>query len=92
MILRENDVTGVTYTIDEENGMIGSPEFGKPSRRGKAPEVTIRTLLYPEIRPGHPVKVASRDLNGTFKVKNVKHRGDTHGPDWMTEVEIIPKG
>jgi len=90
VITSENSVVGVTYTISEENGMIGSPEFGKPSKKGKAPDVTVRSLLYPEIRPGHPVTVISRELNGTFKVKNVKHRGDTHGPDWLTEVEITP--
>ncbi len=90
MILSEDTAVGQTYTISEENGMIGSPEFGRPSRKGKAPDVTVRSLLYPEIRPGHPVNVTTRDLNGLFKVKDVKHKGDTHGTDWMTTVEIKP--
>jgi len=92
VIVSEEETVGQTYTLSEENGMIGSPEFGKPSKKGKAPDVTIRSLLYPEIRPGHPVNVISRDLKGVFKVKNVKHRGDTHGQDWLTEVEIKPIG
>jgi hypothetical protein len=90
VILREDEVAGDIYTLGEAQGMIGSPEFGKPTKKGRPPEVTIRCLLYPQIRAGHPVDVTSRDLNGTFKVKSVKHRGDTHGPDWMTEVEVTP--
>jgi hypothetical protein len=90
MILHEDDTVGTTYVISEGNGMIGSPEFGKPDKKTKAPNVTIRALLYPEIRVGHPVRVESRDLTGTFKVEEVRARGDSHGDDWLTEVEVKP--
>lgn len=90
IILQTDQATGQTYHISEETGLIGSPEFGHPNRKGKAPDVTVRTLLYPEIRPGHPVYIKSRELDGLFKVKKVRHKGDTHGNDWVTEVEIQP--
>jgi hypothetical protein len=90
LVLKDDDAVGEVYTISEAEGMIGSPEFGKPDRKGRAPIVTIRTLLHPKIRPGHPVTVSSRDLSGTFKVLKVKHRGDSLGSDWVTSVEIRP--
>jgi hypothetical protein len=91
MFLREDDAVGAIYEIGQKTGMIGSPEFGKPDRKGRSPDVTIRTLLYPEIRPGHPVRITSRDLNGMFKVKKVKHRGDNLEGDWVTEVEVMTR-
>lgn len=90
MILSETSTVGEVYIIGEAEGMIGSPEFGKPSRKGKPPDVIVRCLLHPKIRPGHEVEISSRDLNGIFRAKSVKHHGDTHGSDWLTEVEITP--
>ncbi len=92
MILQEDETVGDTYTLGEAEGMIGSPEFGKPSKKGRPPDVRLRCLLHPKIRPGHDVEINSHELKGTFKVKSVKHRGDTHGGDWVTEVEIAPPG
>lgn len=88
VILREEDTTGQLLVLNEANGMIGSPEFGKPDKKTGAPPVTIRCLLYPGIRPGRMVQVESRDLKGSFKALKVKHKGDTHGDDWLTEVEV----
>lgn len=88
VILREDDATGETYIIDERHGMIGSPEFGHPDRRGRSPDVTIKSLLHPRIRPGHPISVKSRDMHGLFKVKKVKHSGDNLEGDWETEITI----
>ncbi len=88
VILRVEDTVGQTFVLDESHGMIGSPEFGKPDKKTGAPPVTIRCLLYPGIRPGRSVKIDSKELKGIFKVLKVKHKGDTHGKDWLTEVEV----
>lgn len=78
------------YLIDERHGMIGSPEFGHPDKKGKAPPITVNLALYPAIRPGHIAEMSTRDLNGSFKIIKVKHKGDTHGNEWQTEIEIEP--
>lgn len=90
-ILRERDVKNVApIPIDEEHGMIGTPEFGSPPRSGKPPHMTVRTLLYPQINPGALVQLTSKVKSGLFKVEQVKHRGDTHGDVWDSEFELKP--
>ena len=90
-ILREDQVhTGTPYPIDEEHGMIGTPEFGSPPKSGKPPHMTVKMLLYPDINPGDSVEVTSKVKSGLFKVETVTHTGDTHGEAWNTELEIKP--
>lgn len=81
---------GTIIPIDEENGMIGSPEFGSPPRSGKPPHMTVKTLLYPQVNPGDRVRVTSKVKTGDFRVENVTHSGDTHGDSWETEMELKP--
>lgn len=76
------------FLISQDTGMIGSPEFGAPQRPGKRPLLRVRTLLYAGIMPGHQVQVSSRAINGLFRAEKVRHTGDTHGADWMTELEL----
>ncbi len=86
-ILRDSETDG-EFLISEETGMIGTPEFGTPRRNGKPPHVTVKCLLFPELRPGGRVQVKSKYLDGSFKIEKVKHNGDTHGSEWVTEIEI----
>lgn len=79
---------GEAYVISQDTGMVGSPEFGPPQKKGKAPIVRVRHKLYPAIRPGHKIKIESRDVNGVFRAETVTHRGDTHNVNtWHTEIE-----
>lgn len=90
-ILRDDRTHSDTYKeINEENGMIGSPEFGSPPKSGKPPHMTVSMLLYPELMPGDKVLLTSKVKSGFFKVQRVEHRGDTHGDEWKTEIEIKP--
>ena len=93
-VLRDDQVaSGVALPIDEEKGMIGSPEYGSPPRNGKPPHIHVRSLLYPELMPGCLVKLTSKVKTGLFRVENVEHTGDTHGTgddSWTTKVEIKP--
>lgn len=77
--------------VSQDTGMIGSPEFGDPPRPGAPPVLTIKTLLYPTIAPGGRVRVDSRSAKGSFKVQRARHYGDTHGRDWYTEAECLPR-
>lgn len=78
--------------IDEQHGMIGTPEFGSPPRSGKQPHMTCRLLLYPELTPGEQVLLKSKAKSGLFKLIKVEHSGDTGGGDWTTTIEISPIG
>jgi len=92
-ILRDDRTHADTYKeINEENGMIGTPEFGSPPRTGAPPHVTVTCLLYPELMPGDKVKLTSKFKSGFFRVEAVEHSGDTHGPTWETQVELMPLG
>lgn len=90
-ILRTDRAHPGTYIeINEENGMIGTPEFGSPPRSGKPPHMTVRTLLYPQINPGDRVRLTSKVKTGDFRVESLTHQGDTHGTTWETEMELKP--
>jgi hypothetical protein len=75
--------------ISEKNGMIGSPSFGSPPEKGKAPVLTVVTLLKPGIVPGGLVQVESRTASGTFKVKRAMHQGDTFAESFATTAEAV---
>lgn len=92
-VLKDDEVfSTVAIPVDEDHGMIGTPEFGSPPRSGKPPHVHVKMLLYPEVLPGDVVKVTSKAISGSglFRVERVRHRGDTHAKDWYTELEILP--
>ena len=90
-VLRDDRAHADTYKeINEEMGMIGSPEFGSPPKSGKPPHMTVNMLLYPELVPGDKVLLNSKVKRGFFRVERVEHTGDTHGEDWTTQVEIKP--
>jgi hypothetical protein len=90
-VLRDDEVSGLEpLPIDQDHGMIGSPEFGSPPHSGKPPHVRVKMLLYPELTPGNLVQVTSRALSGLHRIEKVTHEGDTHGDEWITEAEIQP--
>lgn len=94
-ILGPAQTSNQAYTLSSANGMIGSPEFGQPPRttkkgKKKQPTVTVKSLLYPQLRPGAEVNLVSRDLVGQFKLLSVKHVGDSWTGRWDTEIEINP--
>lgn len=92
-VLRDDRAHSDTYReINEENGMIGSPEFGSPPTSGKPPHVTVDMLLYPELNPGDKVLLTSKVKTGFFRIEKVDHSGDSHGRDWKTQVELKPLG
>jgi hypothetical protein len=73
--------------ISQDKGMIGSPSYGSPPEKGKPATLTVKNLLYPSLLPGGLINVSSQDVSGLFKLQRVSHDGDTHGPQWETQVE-----
>lgn len=52
---------------------------------------SITTLLAPTVIPGDLVKVESRMVTGWFRVEAIRHRGDSHGGDWTSEMDLIER-
>lgn len=73
--------------ISQETGMVGTPAYGSPPEPKKPPILPVTKLLDARIKPGGRVVVASRSINGMFKVQRVVHDGDTDGPPWFTQIE-----
>lgn len=59
-------------------------------RKMERPGLRATSLLNPALIPGDPVVIRSRFRGEqTYRIKTVRHRGDTHGGDWYSEVECV---
>lgn len=87
-ILRDTDARPDTAVlVNQDSGLIGSPEFGSPETTGGRPVLSVKTLLHAGIVPGGLVKVESLTANGVFRVDKVQHSGDFFGENWFTTFE-----
>ena len=88
--------------ISATSGMIGSPvrvRQAKVQKAGDKPEIVdakevdngwrVKTMLMPTINPGDRVIVESLVVEGIFRVQEIKHRGDTHGNEWVSELTVV---
>lgn len=75
------------YTISEDTGMIGSPEYGAPRNAKETPTITVRMLLHPGLAPGGLARIKSREVSGDFRIEKVSHSGDSQSQDWTTTIE-----
>ena len=92
VLLRDVDTTGFAFEISQRTGMIGSPEWSTPKNDGKPNQIRVKCLLSPEIVAGSQIQIVSvaEGSSGSFRVQKVVHRGDTHGEEWVTEIEALP--
>lgn len=91
-ILRDQDVrTDQAILVNQDAGLVGPPEYGPPPEKGKPPVLKFKMLLYPGLTPGGLVQLDTRSVKGTFKIRKIAHTGDTHGPDWHSEVEATAR-
>lgn len=74
--------------ISPESGLVGSPEFGSPEKKGKPALVKFKALLQPCV-PGAQVRLKSNRYDGFVRVKKVHFTGDTHSLEWYTEYEGV---
>lgn len=83
--------------LSASSGMIGSPSplddvrgEAEDAKDKEQPGVLVKALLNPALIPGDPVVINSNYRGSqTYRVRRVRHRGDTHGNDWISEVECI---
>lgn len=92
-----SDPRGIILT--SESGLLGSPERLRqiqddPNADKKPNGYTIKALLVPKINPGGYVAVRSRDIPRAtaYRVESVEHKGDTHGDDWTSTIEVYDPG
>jgi hypothetical protein len=71
--------------LTSDTGLIGSPAQSDDG-------VNLQSLLNGQVIPGGLLSVGSESVTGFFRADTVTHRGDTHGGDWMTEIEATPIG
>lgn len=80
-----------------DTGLILSPESVKKiSRRIEKSKIvkeekgryTAQVLLQPQLQINDIVAIQSQDLNGKFRVEKITHRGDTHGSEWYSDLEV----
>jgi hypothetical protein len=75
--------TAAIPLISPDSGLIGSPEFGTPEKKGKPALIKFTSLLMPSL-PGALVRLRSARYNGIVRLKTVEMNGDTHGGEWYT--------
>jgi len=68
--------------LSSETGLIGEPSL-------KESGVIFEALLNPRLIPECAVELKSNTINGYFKLKNVKYKGDTHGNEWKAVCEGV---
>lgn len=81
--------------LSASTGMIGSPTRldrtqENQTKAKEPPGLRVDCLLNPALLPGDTVVIDSAVFpRASYRIKTVDHRGDTHGPDWTTSLEVI---
>jgi len=88
VLLPGQPATAAIPLISPDSGLVGSPEFGAPEKKGKPALVKFKSLLIPS-KPGALVHLKSERYDGNVRVKKVEHTGDTHGQEWYTSLEGV---
>lgn len=87
-MLRENEVrSDAVLLFTPDTGLIGTPEYGTPTKEQKSPSLSLQVMLEPDVLPGGKIKIESKSVNGLFKVERCTHDGDLYGPEWITSIE-----
>ncbi len=80
-IISKNKTTKIgAIVLNPTSGLIGSP-----TKMSKGVEFV--SLLQPALSPGCAVKLESKFIEGTFKVRKVTHDGDSHEGDFVSKCE-----
>lgn len=71
VIPQNKGTTESIVLLSPESGLVGIPE---KTDKG----VEFKSLIQPKLRPGRLVKIESRFVKGTFKIRKVNHNGDSN--------------
>lgn len=87
ILAEDGTLPGETILLTPDSGLILAPQQIKDEKFKDKFIIKASSLLQPTITPGRRVRILSDRLSGTFKVRKVRHAGDTHGSDWLSEFE-----
>lgn len=77
-------IGGTQLLLKPGTGLIGSPQAGDKGA------IKVRSLLMPDLLPGKPVRIEAQQVSGNFRIDKAVFVGDTHGPDWYSDLELRP--
>lgn len=49
----------------------------------------IKSLILPTLSPNDRIKLTSQFAEGVLRIKEIRHIGDTHEGDWITELKAV---
>jgi hypothetical protein len=82
----------VALALSPDSGLIGAPERrtdqGTPRSPSQKDGWVINALLQPSVEPGSRIVIRSNVVEGTFRVKELRHVGDTHTDSFTTTMVI----
>lgn len=88
---KDQPTTEEAVVLSPSTGLIGSPQLGSGEEQKKQTGlVKLKSLLQARFKPGGKVLLKSDAFDGVFRIVSVQHTGDTHGGDWVSEVEAVP--
>lgn len=94
VLLSETSTTGEAV-LSSDTGMLGSPQLinaekdPKPGALKPKATVKAKNLLRYVLMPGTSVQISSTYSTGRYRIETVTHAGDTHGPAWTSEMDLI---
>lgn len=72
------------FVFSADSGLIGSPEIKDSGG------VKFQCLMQAALAPGQKAVLDARAVQGTFKITDLVFHGDTHGQDWIVDVDADP--
>lgn len=81
LVLQGDNVRpNAVWLINQETGMLGGAE---PTTVG----IKVKTLLNPAYLIGGIAKIEGEEFTGGVRIETISHKGDTHGSEWVSELE-----
>lgn len=88
ILLPDGFIEEEAIVLSPGTGLIGSPER-RYDEKEKREIVVARSMLQAKITPNRKLQLESNEISGLFKVRTVRHAGDTSSTDWVSECEAI---
>jgi len=83
-IVRPNgDIGESVISLSSDSGLLEIP-----AKRDEG--IQFKALIQTGIKPGRLVEIKSNDVNGQYRIRKCKYKGDTHDKDWFVESVAIP--
>lgn len=91
VILRDEEIIANQAALVNASSGLMHAERAQPDKATGRSEVTADVELWPELTPGQAIQLESADINGTFKLVQITHVGDTRGDDWKSTLKLVPR-